>query len=200
MPHRMTQSERVEYMLDTLNMTAAQFSKECGLTEATVSRWRSESCKISQSRANQIEDRFPQFSTKWIIGEDDHLNQLSSAFSGSLDRTHPGFVTARQILSAGGYSIETPFDRPNTDTGACMAFVGTMNDTMPVTVTRDDGTSCEMPLGTLESWGRSIISSACESFSGGVFKSAMDGTLPDPKPSEWVKVSPEALFGLDTRN
>ena len=69
MPRMMTQPERIEYMLDTLGITAYRFAKECHLTEATVSRWRSDACKISQSCARQIEDRFPQFSTPWIMGE-----------------------------------------------------------------------------------------------------------------------------------
>ena len=96
MPRLMTQPKRIEYMLEALGMSAAKFAKECGFTEASVSYWRTGSRVIGQTSAHRIEDRFPQFSTPWIMGETSFMNedqknasQVSEAFRGSLNKTHP---------------------------------------------------------------------------------------------------------------
>ena len=75
MPRMMTQPERVEFMLENLGMSAARFAKECDFTEASVSRWRSGVCKIGQSSARKIEDRYPQFSIPWIMGITNHYKE-----------------------------------------------------------------------------------------------------------------------------
>lgn len=193
MPRMMTQPERIEYMLESLGMKAAQFAKECHLTEATVSRWRSNACKISQSCADQIEDRFPQFSTSWILGTTRFLNDPAGAFSKSLYRTHQNFDLARELLARGGYSVETPFDRSSTTTDASIAFLDMANGQMSVTVTRnDDGASCEVYLSALDAWVSDVIASAAEAFAP-VFESSKDGTAQKPKPAQWVHVDPSSL-------
>lgn len=200
MPRMMTQPERVEHMLRTLGITAYRFAKECNLTEATVSRWRRNACKISQSCARQIEDRFPQFSTPWIMGETSFMNEdqknasnVAETFSGSLYRTHPKLDIARRILDACGYTMETPFDRSSTVLDASTAFLDLANDDMNLTFTRrDDGASFEVPLQYVDSWIAEAIGHASESFAK-MLASIEDGTMPQPKPAQWVQVDPESL-------
>lgn len=178
MPRMMTQPERVEYMLETLGMSASKFAKECHLTEATVSRWRSNSCKISQSCAEQIEDRFPQFRTQWVLGTTRFLNEPVEAFSGSIYQTHPKLDIARRILDSCGYTMETPFDRSSTVLDASTAFLDLVNDDMNMTFTRrDDGASFEVPLQCVDSWIAEVIGHASESFEG-LISSAEGGTMP----------------------
>lgn len=193
MPRWMTQPERIEYMLESLGMKAAQFAKECHLTEATVSRWRSDACKISQSCAEQIEDRFPQFPTKWILGTSRFLNEPAEEFSDSLSRTHPKLDLARRILDACGYTMETPFDRSSTVLDASRSFLDLANGTMKLTFTRrEDGASFEVPLQHVDSWIAEVIGHASDSFAK-MLESIEDGTMPQPKPAQWVQVDPESL-------
>ena len=193
MPHQMTQPERVEYMLSALDLSAAKFAKACGLTEATVSRWRSGQCKISQARAHQIEDTFPQFSTSWIMGDTKFTNDTAETFEGSLHRTHPKFVVARQILELAGYTVATPFELSSTALDASTAYLAMVNNQMTVNVARkDDGTACEVYLSDLDAWISKVIASAAESFAP-VFTSAEDGTAAQPKPTQWVQIDPECL-------
>lgn len=193
MPRMMTQPERVEYMLKSLKMSAAKFARECHLTEATVSRWRSNSCKISQSCAEQIEDRFPQFATQWILGTTRFLNESAEAFSGSLYRTHPKLDIARQILNACGYSMETPFDRSSTVLDASTALLDLANEDMSLTfIRRESGTSFEVPLQHVDSWITEVIGYAAESFAK-MLASVEDGTIPQPKLAQWVQVDPESF-------
>lgn len=200
MPRLMTQPERVEYMLDTLGMSAAKFAKECGFTEASVSYWRTGSRVIGQTSAHRIEDRFPQFSTPWIMGETSFMNEdqknaskLSEAFSGSLHRTHPKLDIARRILDACGYTMETPFDRSSTVLDASTAFLDLANDDMNLTFTRRyDGASFEVPLQYVDSWIAEVIGQASESFAK-MLAPIEDGTMPQTKPAQWVQVDPESL-------
>lgn len=200
MPRLMTQPERIEYMLEALGMSAAKFAKECGFTEASVSYWRTGSRVIGQTSAHRIEDRFPQFSTPWIMGETSFMNEdqknaskVSEAFSGSLHRTHPKLDLARRILDACGYTMETPFDRSSTVLDASRSFLDLANDTMKLTFTRrEDGASFEVPLQHINSWIAEVIGRASDSFSK-MLESIEDGTMPQPKPAQWVQVDPESL-------
>lgn len=195
MPRLMTQPERIEYILETLGMSAAKFAKECGFTEASVSYWRTGSRVIGQTSAHRIEDRFPQFSTPWIMGETSFMNEdqknaskLSEAFSDSLSRTHPKLDLARRILDACGYSMETPFDLSSTVLDASTAFLDLANNKMNVNFTRrEDGASFEVPIQHIDSWIAEVIGHASESFAK-MLASIEDGTIPQPKPAQWVRV------------
>lgn len=200
MPRLMTQPERIEYMLETLGMSAAKFAKECGFTEASVSYWRTGSRVIGQTSAHRIEDRFPQFSTPWIMGETSFMNEdqknaakVSEAFSGSLYRTHPKLDLARRILDACGYSMETPFDLSSTVLDASRAFLDLANGTMKLTFTRrEDGASFVLALQHVDSWIDGVLEVAFDSFAKTI-ASVEDGTIPQPKPAQWVQVDPESL-------
>lgn len=207
MPRLMTQPERIEYMLEALGMSAAKFAKDCGFTEASVSYWRTGSRVIGQTSAHRIEDRFPQFSTPWIMGETSFMNEdqknaakVSEAFSGSLNKTHPNIPIARQILDKCGYTMETPFDRSSTVLDASTivqdasnAFIDLLNDDMNLTLTRrEDGASFEVPLQHIDSWIAKVIGHASDSFAK-MLESIEDGTMPQPKPAQWVQVDPESL-------
>ena len=105
MPRMMTQPERIVYMLGALGMSSAKFAKECGFTEAAVSYWRSGSRVIGRNSARQIEDRFPQFSTPWIMGETRLIGSSTTGVSNEERRDVSRakllhIVTARHLRKA----------------------------------------------------------------------------------------------------
>ena len=105
MPRMMTQPERIVYMLGALGMSSAKFAKECGFTEAAVSYWRSGSRVIGRTSARQIEDRFPQFSTPWIMGETRLIGSSTTGVSNEERRDVSRakllhIVTARHLRKA----------------------------------------------------------------------------------------------------
>lgn len=172
----MSQPERIEYMLSTLGLTASCFAKKCGLTNATVSRWRNGLRSINQSSAHQIEDTFPQFSTPWIMGETPYTSPIAESFGSSLSRTHPEFDLARRVLEAIGYTVETPFELSRNVTDAAIAFGAMVGDRLSVRVTRaSDGVSCDVLLSDIEHVVSELLESASGSF-GSFFNATAKAT------------------------
>lgn len=63
-----SQRARFEKMLHELGMSGAEFARETGLSEVSVSRWRSGTRHIKRDAATKIERRFPQYNADWIMG------------------------------------------------------------------------------------------------------------------------------------
>lgn len=62
------------------------------------------------------------------------------------------------------------------------------NGTMKLTITRrEDGASFEVPLQHIDSWIAEVIGYASGSFAK-MLASTDDGTIPQPKPAQWVQV------------
>ena len=63
-----SQRARFEKMLHELGLSGAEFARRTGLSDVSVSRWRSGTRKIRRDAATKIERCFPQYSADWIMG------------------------------------------------------------------------------------------------------------------------------------
>ena len=61
---------KIERMLTMLGISAAEFSRQTGIPEAYISKWRFRGVKISEQNAKRIHERYPQFLVRWILDDD----------------------------------------------------------------------------------------------------------------------------------
>lgn len=117
----MDQGQRINYMLDHLGISAAQFSREVGCKEVSVSQWRRNLRTMNMASAEKIHDRFPQFSMAFILGaspyqneNDKFIDEFSSQYLRSSVKAQGNTLALIALLDAMGYTVIYPHQNAET--------------------------------------------------------------------------------------
>ena len=99
-----TPAQRIDLLINALNLNINSFSKECGYpTSATIWRLINEGAKPSNPTLNKICNRFPQVNREWLMTgygsmftkqQDDDLTVTAKQV---IDKLEPKFTTTETV-------------------------------------------------------------------------------------------------------
>lgn len=113
----MDQGQRIDFILGELGISAAEFARQIGSKEASVSQWRHGKRTMNQTSAEKIHARFPQFSVAFILGlslyrneHDELMGELISSFLDSSIKAQGNTRALILLLDAMGYRVTFPHE------------------------------------------------------------------------------------------
>lgn len=163
---KVIRAKRLNIVIQETGVLRKELARICGVTPAYVSSMAPKNpdgvdpkdiAAVSRTSARKINERFPDYSVEWLLGEDDYPNELVRKIEERIDRKHEqdqldlvfgllaelyGYTfTATTVMEPDGKPLDSGWQKQKVDTAL---------------IIKKDGKTVTVPRGVIHELQREI--------------------------------------------